>query len=441
MQNFVTLRDWLIYLETSYPVSIDMSLVRIQRVKAVLGLQFYCPVITVGGTNGKGSTCAILEAILLHAGYHVGCHTSPHLIKFNERARVDGLNATDSELLPHFEAIEIARLSLPQPVSLTYFEFTILAIMRLFAFKQLDVVILEVGMGGRLDAVNIIDTDCAVITSIDLDHQHYIGNTRELIGHEKAGIFRSNKPAIVSDLLTPSSMIKYAEAIGADLWLLNRDFYYDYYPQNERRQWSYHGRSLKHAALAYPALRGENQLLNATTAIAALEALQDRLPVSEQDIRLGLTNVELPGRFQVLSGKPAIVLDVAHNPHAAAVLAKNLANMGYFPYTYLVFGAMADKDVAGMLACLKDVIDYWCITELPISRAISTVDIEQKLVTLGVTRGDSTKPLDISIRRFSNPQIAYKDALNRASKNDRIVVSGSFYTISGVISSNGIEHY
>ncbi|WP_338925555.1 bifunctional tetrahydrofolate synthase/dihydrofolate synthase [Mycetohabitans endofungorum] len=441
MTVFATLQDWLTHLETAHPVGIDMGLARIGRVKAALGLQFDCPVITVGGTNGKGSTCAILEAILLRAGYHVGCHTSPHLLEFNERARVDGRNATDDELLPHFEAIEAARLSLPEPVSLTYFEFTTLAIMRLFASRQLDAVILEVGLGGRLDAVNIIDADCAVITSVDLDHQHYLGDTREQIGREKAGIFRPGKPAIVGDPLPPSSVVEHAEAIGADLWLFNRDFHYEGHAGSERQQWSYRGRTLKRAALAYPALRGANQLLNTAAALAALEALRERLPVSAQDIRLGLANVELPGRFQVLPGKPAIVLDVAHNPHAAAVLAQNLGNMGYFPYTYAVFGAMADKDIAGVLARLKGEVDHWCVTELPTSRAASAVDIEQTLVALGVSRGDPDASSDASIRRFANPQLAYQDALSRAGENDRIVVFGSFYTVAGVMAYRKMQHH
>lgn len=441
MTVFATLQDWLTHLETAHPVGIDMGLARIGRVKAALGLQLDCPVITVGGTNGKGSTCAILEAILLRAGYHVGCHTSPHLLEFNERARVDGRNATDDELLPHFEAIEAARLSLPEPVSLTYFEFTTLAIMRLFASRQLDAVILEVGLGGRLDAVNIIDADCAVITSVDLDHQHYLGDTREQIGREKAGIFRPGKPAIVGDPLPPSSVVEHAEAIGADLWLFNRDFHYEGHAGSERQQWSYRGRTLKRAALAYPALRGANQLLNTAAALAALEALRERLPVSAQDIRLGLANVELPGRFQVLPGKPAIVLDVAHNPHAAAVLAQNLGNMGYFPYTYAVFGAMADKDIAGVLARLKGEVDHWCVTELPTSRAASAVDIEQTLVALGVSRGDPDASSDASIRRFANPQLAYQDALSRAGENDRIVVFGSFYTVAGVMAYRKMQHH
>lgn len=197
--TFPTLDAWLTHLESAHPVGIDMGLTRISQVRDALGLTFKCPVITVGGTNGKGSTCAIIETILVRAGYRVGCHTSPHLLDFNERARLNGADATNDELLEHFEAVEQARMSLADPVSLTYFEFTTLAIMRLFASRDLDAVILEVGLGGRLDAVNIIDTDCAIVTSIDIDHTEYLGDTCEKIGFEKAGIFRPNTPAICGD--------------------------------------------------------------------------------------------------------------------------------------------------------------------------------------------------------------------------------------------------
>ncbi|UDG82350.1 Dihydrofolate synthase/folylpolyglutamate synthase [Candidatus Vallotia cooleyia] len=438
---FITLQDWLAHLDNAYPVGIDIELSRIMKVKEILGLQFACPVITVGGTNGKGSTCAILEEILLRAGYHVGCHTSPHLLEFNERARVDGCNVTDDELLLHFEAIYVAQFSLPEPVALTYFEFTALAIMRLFAARQLDVVILEVGLGGRFDAINIIDADCAVITSIDLDHQHYLGNTREQIGFEKAGIFRSGRPAIIGDPLPPASVIKYAEEISADLWLFNRDFYYESYTNSLPQQWSYCGRTSKRAALAYPALRGANQLLNTAAALAALEALRERLPVSALDLRLGLANVKLPGRFQVLPSKPAIVLDVAHNFHATAVLAQNLGNMGYFPRTYAVFGAMADKDIVGMLTLLKREVNYWYITELPTSRSASAIEIEQKLIALGVSHSNLATSLNAPIRRFINSQIAYQAALDQASENDRIIVFGSFYTVAGVMTYRKMLHH
>ncbi|AOI72932.1 bifunctional tetrahydrofolate synthase/dihydrofolate synthase [Burkholderia ubonensis] len=428
MSTFPTLDAWLSHLERAHPVGIDMGLTRIGQVKAALGLEFACPVITVGGTNGKGSTCAFLETILVRAGYKVGCHTSPHLLAFNERARVNGETVADDALLPHFEAVEAARTSLPEPVSLTYFEFTTLAILHLFAARGLDAVILEVGLGGRLDAVNIIDTDCAIVTSIDIDHTEYLGDTREKIAFEKAGIFRPGKPAICGDPAVPQTLIDHADAIGADLWLVGRDFRYEAQPGAERQQWSYLGRDKRYPALAYPALRGANQLINASAALAALESLRAVLPVSAQDIRLGLANVELPGRFQVLPGKPAIVLDVAHNPHAAAVLAQNLGNMGFFPYTYAVFGAMHDKDIDGVLHHLKGEIDHWCVTDLPLPRAASAEQLEAALRHAGVEDGP-----DSSVTRHASPADAFRDALKRASENDRIVVFGSFHTVAGVM--------
>jgi dihydrofolate synthase/folylpolyglutamate synthase len=428
MTTFPTLDAWLTHLETAHPVGIDMGLERISRVRDALQLSFACPVITVGGTNGKGSTCAILESILLRAGYTVGCHTSPHLLSFNERARVNGESASDTELLPHFEAVEKARTSLAEPPSLTYFEFTTLAIMLLFASRGLDAVVLEVGLGGRLDAINILDTDCAIITSIDIDHTEYLGDTRDKIAFEKAGIFRAGKPAICADPLPPQTLIDYAQKIGADLWLFGKDFRYEGQAGSERQQWNYVGRTLRRSALAYPALRGANQLINTSAALAGLEALRDRLPVSAQDIRLGLANVELAGRFQVLPGKPSIVLDVGHNPHAAAVLAQNLGNMGYFPYTYAVFGSMRDKDIAGVLAHLKREIDHWCVTDLPTPRAASAAQLEAALHDAGVAEGP-----DSSVTRFASPAEAFQDALKRASDNDRIIVFGSFYTVAGVM--------
>ncbi len=428
MNTFPTLDAWLAHLEAAHPVGIDMGLTRIGKVKDALGFKFDCPVITVGGTNGKGSTCAIIESILLRAGFRVGCHTSPHLLMFNERARIDGVDATDAELLPYFEAVEKARASLPESVSLTYFEFTTLAILHLFASRGLDTVILEVGLGGRLDAVNIVDTDCAVVTSIDIDHTEYLGDTREKIGFEKAGIFRPGKPAICGDPQPPQSLIDHALAIGADLWLVGRDFHYEAQPGSERQQWSYHGREQKRSALAYPALRGGHQLINTSAGLAALETLCDRLPVTAQDIRLGLANVELPGRFQVVPCKPQIIFDVAHNPHAAAVLSQNFGNMGYFPYTYAVFGAMCDKDIEAIVRHLKGEIDHWNVTALPTPRATSAERLEAALRDAGVN--DSP---DSSVAIFETPADAFRDALSRASENDRILVFGSFYTVAGVM--------
>ena len=423
---FSTLAAWLSHLEVAHPVGIDMSLERITLVKNALGLQFTCPVITVAGTNGKGSTCAFLQAILSAAGYRVGCHTSPHLLHFNERAQLQGVAASDMQLLEHFAAVERARLSVPESPTLTYFEFTTLAILHLFAQANLDVVILEVGMGGRLDAVNIIDADCAIVTSIDIDHASFLGNTREAIALEKAGIFRAGKIAICGDPLPPQSLVDFAVSLGCKFYLSGRDFHF----QGDQQQWSWSGLSKRFSGLAYPALRGANQLLNAAAVIAALTALQERLPVSAQDLRLGFAMVELPGRFQVLAGRPTCILDVAHNPHAAATLYRSLDNMGYFPYTYVVFGAMADKDISAVLKPFLGMVDYWFCTNLPTARAASALEIKAHLLNLGVAENASKAN---SISCFPDPAQAYQEALAKADEGDRIVVFGSFYTVAGVM--------
>ena len=257
-----------------------MGLDRINRVKEALQLRIDATVFIVGGTNGKGSTCALLESILLAASYKVGCHTSPHFLKFNERARVGGEMVSDDLLLKHFAIVEKARASLPDAPSLTYFEFTTLAIMHLFSQAGLDAVILEVGLGGRLDAVNIIDADCAIVTSIDMDHMEYLGDTREKIAFEKAGIFRSGKPAVCGDPVPPQALIDHANAIGADLWLMGRDYNF----QGDKQQWGWAGRSKRFSGLGYPALRGANQLLNASAVIAALIAVRDRLQIGRAHV-------------------------------------------------------------------------------------------------------------------------------------------------------------
>jgi len=377
-------------------------------------------VITVGGTNGKGSTCALLESILRAAGYRVGLYTSPHLIHFNERGRIDGVPIESAALLRAFEAVEAARGDL----SLTYFEFTTLAILCCFAEQRLDVAILEVGLGGRLDAVNLIDAHCSIVTSIDIDHIEYLGPTRESIGFEKAHIYRSGRPAICADPMPPASLLEHANAIGADLWLFGRDFNY----AGDRQQWSYGGRSLRRNSLAYPALRGANQLLNASAALAALEALRDRIPVTQQAVRQGLASVELPGRFQVLPGRPTIVLDVAHNPHAAAHLATNLDNMGFFPETWAVFGVMRDKDLDGILAALGSRVDHWLLTDLPGARAASALSLAQRLAERGLADGTGK-----TVETFATPRAALERALAAAGENDRIVCFGSFLTVADIL--------
>lgn len=412
------LSDWLAHCERLHPKAIDMGLDRVREVARRLDLHFDCPVITVAGTNGKGSTCAMLEAIALQAGYRTGVYTSPHLVHFEERCRIAGEIVRPDALVPHFARVEAAR----EGMTLTYFEFTTLAILDLMAASSLDVAILEVGLGGRLDAVNVIDTDCAIITSIDLDHMDYLGPDRESIGREKAGILREGKPAIVSDPVPPHSVIQYAQALGADLWLPGRDFNFS----GDKQQWAWAGRGRRYPGLAYPALRGANQLLNASGVLAALSALRQRLPVTAQAIRNGLAMVELPGRFQIVPGQPTLVLDVAHNPHAVAALAANLDAMGFFPTTHAVFGAMGDKDLAPMLARMDPLVDRWYFTDLPTPRAASAQDLLARRQALPRRR-------EVPASLHGSPQEALAAAVAAAEPADRILVFGSFYTVGGVL--------
>ena len=424
MQNLpTTLPDWLAMLEARHSeTQINMGLDRVQAVKARLQLAFACPVIMVAGTNGKGSTCAMLESVLLRAGYKVGLYIKPHFLDFNERARVLGEMASDEQLVASFNAVEAVRGETP----LTYFEFTTLAILHLLSQANLDVAILEVGLGGRLDAVNVIDADVAIVTSVDIDHTDYLGDTREAIGFEKAGIFRAGKAAICSDPVPPQSLIDHATAIGADLWLMGRDFNYS----GDKQQWNYGGREQRRNSLAYPSLRGANQILNATAVLAALEVLRLKLPVGAQEVRTGLVTVELPGRFQVLPGRPSVILDVAHNPHAAAALNQNLGNMGFHPYTYAVFGSMHDKDIDGVLAAMSEHVDHWCLAGLPSPRAATASELAAKVQIMLEDKPDSSEH---TVSIFDDPAQAFANAMSRAGENDRIVVFGSFLTVAGVM--------
>jgi dihydrofolate synthase/folylpolyglutamate synthase len=420
-----TLSDWLALLESRHAEThIDMGLDRVRAVKERMQLAFSCPVIMVAGTNGKGSTCAMLEAMLLQSGYRTGLYIKPHFLDFNERARINGEMASDDALIASFNVVENAR----GDIDLTYFEFTTLAIAHLLSIAEIDVAILEVGLGGRLDAVNVIDPDVSIVTSIDIDHQAYLGDTREEIGFEKAGIFRPGKPAICSDPQPPKSLIEHAEKIGADLWLIGRDFNY----QGDKQQWAFAGRSQRRNSLAYPALRGANQLLNASAALAALESLRMRLPVGAQEVRAGLAMVELPGRFQVLAGRPTTVLDVAHNPHAAAALAQNLGNMGFHRFTYAVFGIMQDKDIDAVIEHMAPCVDHWCVTALPSPRSADPAELAAKLEA---KRPAGAKPDEFSVQIFADPAAAFQDATSRAGQDDRIVVFGSFYTVAGVMAA------
>ena len=427
-----TLDDWLAHLEGLHPkgqAGIELGLDRVSLVKKTLGQSQHCPVIIVGGTNGKGSTCAYLENIIDRAGYKVGCYTSPHLVAYNERVRVNGQSASDEALCAAFVRVEAARQQAGN-VSLTYFEFGTLAAWEVFAAAGVEAVILEVGLGGRLDAVNAYEPDISIVTGIALDHTDWLGPDRESIGYEKAGIFRAGKPAFCADPNPPQSLLDHAVGIGADLRLIGRDFGFERMQGegNENRlQWRWWCRSgdrLVKRSLAYPGLRGPIQLYNAAVTLAALDALTDKLPVTMQAVRPGLIETELAGRFQVVPGKPAIVLDVGHNPQAVKVLADNLSTMGFFDRTYAVLGMLSDKDIAGALLPLKGKIDYWHVATLSGIRGASAEKIAA-VITDARLGGE--------VVCHASPAQAMQAAKGLAAESDRILVFGSFYTVAGAL--------
>ncbi len=417
-----TLDGWLQYIEHLHPQGIALGLERVAMVKDALALAPDFVLITVGGTNGKGSACAMLESILSHAGYKVGCYTSPHLLRYNERVRIAQREARDDELVRAFAAVDaargIARRS-AEAVQLTYFEFGTLAAAWLFAKARVDVAILEVGLGGRLDAVNVFDADCALVMSVAFDHMDYLGTTREEIGHEKAGIFRAERPAICADPDPPQSLRRHAAEIGAPLLVRGVDFGFD----AERTQWRYRGPHGSRHGLPYPVLRGTHQLANASACLTALDSLRERLPVMMDDIRAGLLQAEMPGRFQVLPGRPAVILDVAHNPAAAAVLADNLAQMGRSGRTLAVFAMLRDKDIAGVIAAVQSRIDHWFVAGIGAPRGAEAEMIVQILRAAHVS----------AFTECASIAEAYAQACDMATETDRILVFGSFYTVTAAM--------
>jgi dihydrofolate synthase/folylpolyglutamate synthase len=397
-----SLAQWLRHIEQQHPKPIALGLDRVACVHSRMKTQLRCPVISVGGTNGKGSTCAMLESILRVAGYRTGLYTSPHLLHYNERVRIAGVEATDEALVESFAAVEEAR----GDVALTYFEFGTLAALYHFSKERSEVVILEVGLGGRLDAVNIVDANCAVLTSVGIDHVDYLGGTREQIGREKAGIFRAGRPAVIAEPDVPRSVL---EAPGTKL-LIGADFGY----RAEAGQWSYWGPGGRRGGLAYPALRGKIQLRNAAAAICALGTLD--LPLAMQEVRRGLAEVAVAGRFQVLPGRPQVILDVAHNPQAAGVLAQNLAESGFAPQTIAVCGMLRDKDIAGVLRALAPRITRWHLASLPGPRGAGAADLAAHVAG--------------EVHRFDTPSSALAAAQAIAGEGDKIVVFGSFLTVA-----------
>lgn len=416
-----TLADWLTYLESLHPKNIALGLERVAQVKQRMGLRPGFPVIIVGGTNGKGSVCAMLESILSAAGYKVGCYTSPHLLRYNERVRINMRQASDAELCASFEAIERARGQTP----LTYFEFGTLAAMQSFVGHEVDVAILEVGLGGRLDAVNVFDADCAVVTSVDIDHVDYLGDTREQIAFEKAGIFRANRVAICADGDVPQAMRDHAQRIGAELWSIGSEFGFT----QHQGQWDFRSKLGIRSALPHPALRGAFQLHNASAVLAVLDVLKERLPVSMEAVRRGLVEVQLAGRFQFVPGRPQLILDVAHNPHAARSLARNLSCLPPAK-TFAVFAMLKDKDMAGVVQALDPHIDVWLVAGIDAPRGATSDELAQVLHRCGVSG---------EVMTFAGTAQALRYACNAAGENDRIAAFGSFYTVAEVMHARGLS--
>lgn len=415
--RFNTLQEWLDWQQRFHPKAIDLGLERVAEVwRRLYPGPFPCQVITVAGTNGKGSSVAFLDAILGAAGYRAGCYTSPHLLRYNERIRVAGREAEDAAICRAFEQVEAAR----HGISLTYFEFGTLAALKIFAESQLDVAVLEVGLGGRLDAVNIIDPDAALITAIALDHSEWLGETRDRIALEKGGILRPGRPAVIADPDPPETLLQLAQELSADSMLASRDYGF----RSSEKSWEWWGRQTRWKELPRPRLIGDFQFANAAAVLAVLESLREIVPVSAEAVATGLRAARIGGRFQVLSGRPTLVLDVAHNPQAAQSLAGNLAAQPCDGRTLALFSALRDKDIPGIVQAVQGEIDHWYLVPLEDDRATPPEELQRLLVQAGVAAQ--------RITAVPSLEVALQHVRSDAEADDRVVVFGSFLTVAGV---------
>ncbi len=416
--RFEHLADWLHWQENLHLREIELGLERCRKVAHALDVVVpAATIITIAGTNGKGSSVAMLEAILLAAGYRVGCYTSPHLQHYNERIRIDGVDASDESICHSFQRIDDAR----GDISLTYFEFGTLASLDLIKRSAVDIAILEVGLGGRLDAVNLVDADIALVTAIDIDHIEWLGSDRNIIAVEKAGIFRSEQAAVCSDLAAPASINDEAIRIGTSLSQLGKDFFYE--AHNNHWDWRNADKHLKD--LPKPALVGEFQLQNAAGVLQVIHQLEKRHSVSRKAIDKGLSIAQAKGRYQQFDVAGInYILDVAHNPQAAKVMSDNLQNRKIPGKTHVLLGMLKDKDCAGVVGCLTDVIDTWCVTSLPGARGSSSKRLISQIHKSGI---------DVPMQAFNDFDSAFYHIENQVVAGDRVVVMGSFLTVSAAL--------
>ena len=424
--HFTTLDQWLDWQTSLNPREIELGLDRCRLVAQRLNLlPAPCFIITVAGTNGKGSSTVLLDTILSISGYRVGRYTSPHLLRYNERICIAGQEVTDEQLCRAFDAIETVR----ENIALTFFEFSTLAAMLIFQANQVDLAVLEIGLGGRLDAVNIFDPDVALVTAIDIDHVEWLGADRESIGLEKAGIFRPYQPAVCSDIHPPQSLINYAHQLPTVLYYLGHHFTYQQI-DNSSWSWQYHSvipaqtdNCCSYSQLPLPQLAGDFQLHNAAGVLMVLELIKGSFSCPLAAIQQGLVQAYLPGRFQIFAGEIMRILDVAHNPLGAQVLSRLLHQQPCHGQTHAVFGMLKDKDIAGVCQIMCQIIDHWYVAPLNTPRSATTQQLIDCLTTLAI------KP----VQHYPSITIAYHQAFLTAQPGDRIVVFGSFYSVAEVL--------
>ncbi len=421
-----SLSDWLDWQEQLHLSEIDLGLERIGKVASTLGITCLpFPIITVAGTNGKGSSVAMLESILRAQGYQTGAYTSPHLIHYNERITINNQSVSDAQICAAFETIDQARLNTlddaGKAISLTYFEFGTLAAILCFIEQKVDVALLEVGLGGRLDAANLWDASIAIITGIAIDHESWLGSDRETIGREKAGIMRKNQPIICGDPKPPQSIRDEANRIGARLYQINQDFHYE----KKTQDWYWKGWDKQTMQLPLPALKGEFQLNNAATVVAALHLFSEKkMPISQQAYEQGLSKVSVPGRMQVLQTSPQWLVDVAHNPQSAEQLANYLKNNPAKGETHAIFSMLADKDIEQVISIMQPFIDRWHIVALHGKRAQPLEKLSQQL------RRSANAPVIIQHSDFTS---ICKHLKKSVKSEDRVVAFGSFLVVSAVL--------